>query len=321
MTVLNLHTQMANRMREQQLPLHLKLPDNTVFDSYFAGPNREAVDYLSTDATTITWLWGERSTGKTHLLQSVAAASDQSVYLPLNELKGYGPFVLEGYDAFDVVCIDQLDAVIPSLDANAQIMSVEASKTDAHGAYILQTDAPNLNGSYSPSDEPASTLEQASSEGGSTETVASDLETTRIPEPEPALSVAEQRQWEVALFRLFQEVVIERQKTLVVASRTAPKNSLFVMPDLASRLLSGPVFRLQSLNDEQRLKAIQLRASRRGLDLPKATGNYLLSRLNRDMQSLCELLDRLDTASLVHQSRLTIPLVKTTLDQVEDDAH
>lgn len=256
-------------MREQQLPLHLKLPDYTAFDSFFAGPNEEALAYLSGSQRTMTWLWGQPATGKTHLLQSVAAASDQSVYLPLTELETYGPFVLEGYDAFDVVCIDALDAVIPPVRDES---------------------------------EPAETPEASS---------ASAI----------ALSLSIQRQWEEVLFKLYQEVVVERENTLVVASRSAPRNSQFLMPDLQSRLLSGPVFRLNTLDDEECLQAIQLRAARRGLKLPEATGNYLLKRMKRDMHSLCSFLDELDTASLVHQSKLTIPLVRATLDQRADDAH
>lgn len=252
-------------MRDQQLPLHLKLPDHAVFESYFAGPNREALDYLSSGAHKMTWLWGEPSTGKTHLLQAAAAASARSVYLPLAELKQYGPSVLDGYDGFDVVCLDQLDAIIPAA-------SSPLGESDREIRASFEADNDTRQG------------------------------------------------WEQALFSLFQLLVMERQNTLVVASRAAPRSLQFGLPDLASRLLSGPVFRLQSLDDEQRLRAIQLRASRRGLKLPDSTGHYLLKRLKRDMSSLCAFLDRLDTASLVHQSRLTIPLVRMTLDAVTDDA-
>ena len=260
-------------MRDQQLPLHLKLPDHAVFDSYFAGPNREALDYLAQGAGAMTWLWGEPSTGKTHLLQAAAAASARSAYLPLSELKDFGPSVLDGYGQFDVVCVDQLD----------QIISVQTSQEE-------KSDTVPDNGSES-ADTEASSVQKS----------------------------AEQIEWEQALFSLFRLLVMEQRGRLIVASRAAPKSFRVMLPDLASRLLSGPVFRLQSLDDHQRLQAIQLRASRRGLKLPDSTGQYLLKRLKRDMRSLCEFLDRLDTASLVHQSRLTIPLVRMTLDQVVAD--
>ncbi len=242
-------------MRDQQLPLHVKLPDHAVFDSFFAGPNQETLSYLEDGPGAMTWLWGEPSTGKTHLLQAVAAAIPRSAYLPLSELKEFGPSVLEGYDQFDAVCLDQLDDVFCG---------------------------------------PASSISGDSN--------------------------SDQAAWEKALFNLYRLLVVERQGSLIVASTVAPRTMEFLLPDLASRLLSGPVFRLHTLDDTQRLKAIQLRASRRGLKLPDSTGHYLLKRLQRDMRSLCEFLDRLDTASLVHQSRLTIPLVRMTLDQGVADA-
>ncbi len=264
-------------MRDQQLPLHLKLPDHAVFDSFFAGPNREALNYLAGSPDAMTWLWGEPATGKTHLLQAAAAAVPKSAYLPLAEVREFGPSVLEGYDQFDVVCLDQLDEVIRNPDRHTTSSAAPAGC---------------VQGSHTPRSNPSEFTGDA----------------------------GDQTSWEQALFNLYRLLVVERQGRLIVASTVAPKTIEFVLPDLASRLLSGPVFRLHAMDDDERLQAIQLRASRRGLKLPDATGQYLLKRLQRDMSSLCEFLDRLDTASLVHQSRLTIPLVRKTLDQPAVDA-
>jgi DnaA family protein len=74
-----------------------------------------------------------------------------------------------------------------------------------------------------------------------------------------------------------------------------------------------PPFHVQPLADTDRVRALQLRASMRGLDLPVETANYLLTRRKRDMASLYALLDRLDLESLKAQRRLTIPFVKTVL--------
>ncbi|MEM7083613.1 MAG: DnaA regulatory inactivator Hda [Pseudomonadota bacterium] len=230
-------------MRDQQLPLRVKLPDHAVFDNFYAGPNEELVAYLCDQPQAMTWVWGEPSTGKTHLLQASAARFSQSAYLPLADVQHYGPRILSGYGAFDQVCLDDLDQVV---------------------------------------------TDDASS-------------------------------WEDALFELFQDLS-ERGATLIVASRAAPQNVALSMADLKSRLLSGPVYRLQVLDDDERLKAMQLRAWRRGLKLPDATGEYLLKRLQRDMKSLCDFLDHLDTASLVRKSKLTVALVKATLD-ARQDAH
>ena len=122
--------------------------------------------------------------------------------------------------------------------------------------------------------------------------------------------------FESALFRLFHELVSEGDGTLVVSSSLAPREIPVALADLASRLLSGPVYRLQPLSDNGLLEALKLRADLRGLELPHNTGTFLLRHFKRDMRSLCALLDRLDVASLARQQhRLTIPLVKNALAQ------
>jgi DnaA family protein len=74
-----------------------------------------------------------------------------------------------------------------------------------------------------------------------------------------------------------------------------------------------PTFHLAALDEADRIKALQLRARHRGLDLPTETANFLLSRSKRDMATLYAVLDQLDTAALEAKRRLTIPFVKETL--------
>nr|WP_280525751.1 hypothetical protein [Moritella marina] len=65
--------------------------------------------------------------------------------------------------------------------------------------------------------------------------------------------------------------------------------------------------------DDGKLAALQLRAEFRGLKLPVDVGRFLLNRSSRDMKTLISTLDRLDSASISAQRRLTIPFVKETL--------
>ena len=80
-----------------------------------------------------------------------------------------------------------------------------------------------------------------------------------------------------------------------------------------SRLSLALVFQLQQLSDEDKLRALQLRASRRGLNLPDDVGRFILTRGARSMSALFDLLDRLDQASLQAQRKLTIPFLKEIL--------
>lgn len=118
---------------------------------------------------------------------------------------------------------------------------------------------------------------------------------------------------ERALFGLFEH--LRRTGGRLVVSAAAPPGEVrFGLPDLASRLKSGGVYRLQPLDDAGRLQALQIRARFRGFDLPDDTGRYLLHRAPRGPASLFRVLDTLDEASLAAQKRLTIPFVRSVLD-------
>lgn len=125
-------------------------------------------------------------------------------------------------------------------------------------------------------------------------------------------AVAGQPGWEAALFRFYEEL---RSKggNLVVAADGPPAELTFGLPDLASRLKSGATFRVQALDDEGRLCALQIRARFRGFDLPDDTGRYLLARVGRGAGELFQLLDELDRAALAAQKQLTIPFVRQVL--------
>lgn len=125
-------------------------------------------------------------------------------------------------------------------------------------------------------------------------------------------AVAGDAAWERGLFLLF-EGVRQRGGRLIMAAGRAPAHCDFALPDLASRFTSGATFRLRNLSDEERVRAMQLRAEWRGLDLPDDVANYVLSRVERGTASLFDLLDRLDREALVAQRRLTIPFVREVL--------
>lgn len=118
--------------------------------------------------------------------------------------------------------------------------------------------------------------------------------------------------WEVALFDLWNQIA-DKEGVLIVSGDAPPKDSGIALADLESRLSRLPVFRSRELDEEDRIKALKLRARFRGLELPDDTAAYLLSRNRRDMGSLYQLLDKLDTEALIAKRRLTIPFVREVL--------
>lgn len=125
--------------------------------------------------------------------------------------------------------------------------------------------------------------------------------------------VAGNPDWERALFNLYVYLHTEDSGLFLIASTLAPTQIDISLDDLRSRLLSGPVYRLQPLQENELIEAITLRAWERGLKLPNKSAVFLLQHFQRDMPALCALIDRLDTASLVHQRRITIPFINQTI--------
>jgi DnaA family protein len=125
-------------------------------------------------------------------------------------------------------------------------------------------------------------------------------------------AVAARADWERGLFDLFNRLR-ECGGTLLVTAGKRPDKSGIQLADLVSRLCWGVTYVLKPLDEETLFAAVTYRARARGLELPEDTARFLLRRFPRDLPSLCELLDRLDHASLVARRRLTIPFVKAAL--------
>ncbi len=125
-------------------------------------------------------------------------------------------------------------------------------------------------------------------------------------------AVAGHADWERGLFDLFNRMR-DSGGTLLVAAERRPDQIRIELADLCSRLGWGVTYVLRPLDEETLFAAVTCRARARGLELPEDTARFLLRRFPRDLASLCDLLDRLDQASLVARRRLTIPFVKAAL--------
>jgi DnaA family protein len=124
--------------------------------------------------------------------------------------------------------------------------------------------------------------------------------------------IAGNAQWEQALFHAFNRLR-DAGKRLLASADSSPRELAIGLPDLHSRLNLALVFHLQELDDSDKLRALQLRASRRGLYLSDEVGRFLLGRLTRSMDALFAALEQLDRASMQARRKLTIPFVKDVL--------
>jgi len=224
----------------QQLPLRMRLRDSARLAGFLPAGNAEVLALLSAGwagLPRVLWLWGRAGTGKSHLLQAACADTGErggtAAYFDLASAPG--PDILEGCESFELVGLDNLEAVAPDAAWNAAVFRLHTLLQDGRGR-------------------------------------------------------------------------------LLVASAEPPAGLAFALPDLRSRLLAGSVHQLHELDDDSLRAALQLRATRRGLDLSGEAATWLVHRLPRGPQHLFAILDQLDDASLAAQRRLTIPFLRAVLD-------
>jgi DnaA family protein len=97
----------------------------------------------------------------------------------------------------------------------------------------------------------------------------------------------------------------------MLASRPPPQAVDWRLADLYSRLRSGLAYRLVPLGERDLEDALRMRAVHRGIHLPDEVMRFMLRRYERSPSTLFHLLDRIDSQSLVHKRRITIPFLRT----------
>lgn len=100
----------------------------------------------------------------------------------------------------------------------------------------------------------------------------------------------------------------------VLAAADRPPADLLLREDLRTRLGWGHVFQLHALGEGERRSVLRRAADERGVFLSDDVMDYMLNRFSRDLSSLMMLLDQLDVYALRTQRAITIPLIKSMLE-------
>ncbi len=124
--------------------------------------------------------------------------------------------------------------------------------------------------------------------------------------------LAGDKRWQQAIFDLYNRVLEQNNYLLISGNESAQKLGIS-LPDLVSRLTWGLTEQVKPVDDDEKINAIQHRATQRGLFLSDEVVKFLLNRLSRDMGSLIQSLDVLDKASIQEQRKITIPFIKEVL--------
>ena len=103
------------------------------------------------------------------------------------------------------------------------------------------------------------------------------------------------------------------QRGVLAAGEAAPAH-LKLREDLRTRLGWGHVFDLQVLTEPERRAVLRQAADARGVFLGDEVMDFMLTRFSRDLGSLMQLLNELDAYALQTQRAITIPLIKSMLE-------
>jgi len=122
-------------------------------------------------------------------------------------------------------------------------------------------------------------------------------------------SVVGDKGWETALFNLINQSR-DKQQRLLFSMRNNPRKINCLLPDLASRLIWGGSYQLHTLKDEEKVTVLKTRAEQRGFELNDRVLEYLFRRYPRDLESLMDILNKLDEESLRQKTKITIPFIK-----------
>ena len=101
----------------------------------------------------------------------------------------------------------------------------------------------------------------------------------------------------------------------VLAAGALPPSDLKLRDDLRTRLGWGHVFQLQVLSEPERRAVLRQAADARGLFLGDEVMDFMLTRFSRDLGSLMELLDLIDGYALQTKRAITIPLIKSMMEE------
>jgi DnaA family protein len=101
---------------------------------------------------------------------------------------------------------------------------------------------------------------------------------------------------------------------VLAAGEIPPSDLTTLRDDLRTRLGWGHVFQLHVLDEQARRSVLRKEADTRGVFLGDDVMDYMLKRFSRDLGSLMQLLDQLDSYALRTQRAVTIPLLKAMLE-------
>ncbi|MEA1890015.1 MAG: DnaA regulatory inactivator Hda [Pseudomonadota bacterium] len=144
----------------------------------------------------------------------------------------------------------------------------------------------------------------------SSEALLSDLNDHDIYLIDGLDNIAGMAEWEEKLFQLC-NLARDKNKSIIISAIKPPTSLALGLRDLVTRLMSGLTYQVLPLGDEQKITALQERASDRGFEISEGAVKFILNRYRRETGNLFKILDQIDQASLEQKRLITIPFLRS----------
>ncbi len=123
---------------------------------------------------------------------------------------------------------------------------------------------------------------------------------------------------EVALFKVFNHCKSHQIK-LVVSGRLHPKDGVWKLPDLVSRLNSGLILALEALKGDLAFICLQKQFDFNGIPIDEAVQHFLKTRFSNSYPKLYHLYLKIAVESLQQKRKVTVPLVKSLMVKLNSE--
>ena len=137
----NINPIQKSKKMKNQLPLSFQAPENAAFDNYVVGENQQLIHSLENENEQLIFIWGEKGSGKTHLLEAIVgqyqAKELNALYIPLQMDDDFPPELLEGLEMMDLVCLDDIHHVIGNREWEEALFHFFNRIRDNNGRLIL----------------------------------------------------------------------------------------------------------------------------------------------------------------------------------------
>jgi len=126
--------------------------------------------------------------------------------------------------------------------------------------------------------------------------------------------ILSREEWETALFNLINECQQSNCSLILSFGGNQSLEDITQLPDLLSRIKRMEFMKLQAVQDECLNQALDFVSQQLGINLEKAELEFLLNHQTREFSILVDNLISLDKQAASLKRKITIPLIKETLN-------